>query len=116
MLSLFVLRNSIKEARGETIEGIVSAQLGATEDDEPSKPQDELVAWIKMWIAKEEKREIARKMKRGKREGMRKGKWSLGRPPFGYQYDKTANRWDFQSEEKNFTCGWPKSSSWRSGR
>jgi len=27
------------------------------------RPPDELVAWIKMWIAKEEKREIARKMK-----------------------------------------------------
>ena len=64
------------------------------------RPPDELVAWIKMWIAKEEKREIARKMKRGKKEGMRKGKWTVGRPPFGYQYDKTTNRWDFHPEER----------------
>ena len=64
------------------------------------RPPDELVAWIKMWTAKEEKREIARKMKRGKREGMRKGKWTAGRPPFGYQYDKTTNRWDFHPEEQ----------------
>ena len=64
------------------------------------RPPDELVAWIKMWIVKEEKREIARKMKRGKREGLRKGKWTSGRPPFGYQYEKTINRWDFHPEEK----------------
>ena len=64
------------------------------------RPPDELVAWIKMWIAKEEKREIARKMKRGKREGLRKGKWTAGRPPFGYLYDKTTNHWDFHPEER----------------
>ena len=39
-------------------------------------------------------------MKRGKREGLKKGKWTAGRPPFGYQYDKTANQWDFHPEEK----------------
>ena len=64
------------------------------------RPPDELVAWIKMWIAKEEKREIARKMQRGKREGLRKGKWTAGRPPFGYQYEKTTNQWDFHLGEK----------------
>ena len=47
------------------------------------RPPDELVAWIKMWIAKEEKR-----------------KWTVGRPPFGYHYDKTTNQWDFQPEER----------------
>ena len=57
-------------------------------------PPDELVAWIKTWIAKEERQELRRKLARGKRYKLEKGYW-LGPAPFGYAFDKKTKTWSF---------------------
>jgi len=49
------------------------------------KPPDELVSWIKTWISKEERKEIVRKIGRGRIESWRKGKWAAGKYPLGYR-------------------------------
>jgi site-specific DNA recombinase len=64
-----------------------------------NRPPDELVAMIKLWISKEEKKEIIRKTMRGKLEKLRKGGWVAGKPPFGYKYDKEKIAWSVNEEE-----------------
>ena len=61
------------------------------------KPPDELVAWIKTWISKEERKEITRKIGRGRLESWRKGKWASGNYPMGY-------RKKHEGDEGEFCC------------
>ena len=63
------------------------------------RPPDELVAWIKTWISKEERKEIRRKMARGKLYKLKQGTW-LGLPPFGYSLDETRKEFSFNETEK----------------
>ncbi|MDA2924392.1 recombinase family protein [Acidobacteria bacterium AH-259-L09] len=64
-----------------------------------NNPIFRLMAKFKFWASAEERAEIIRKTKRGKLEGLRKGKWTIGRIPFGYRYEKETAQWSFHPEE-----------------
>ena len=70
------------------------------------RPSDELIAWIKMWIAKEESKEIVRKSRRGKLHGLSKGIWTCGRHKFGYMRDPETKRTVVNPEEKDMYLSW----------
>ena len=73
------------------------------------KPPDELVAWIKMWISKEERKEIRRKIGRGRIESWKKGRWASGKYPLGYRKKEKGDEGDFCcaiDEEKRDLYRW----------
>ena len=70
------------------------------------RPPDELIAWIRMWISKEERKEIVRKTRRGKLNGLKKGIWTCGKHKFGYRRDSETKKTVVNREERDLYRSW----------
>ena len=57
-----------------------------------------LVAAVKTLTASEERKELKKKLARGKLHKLNKGIW-LGSAPFGYAFDKKTGKWSYVEEE-----------------
>ncbi len=64
-----------------------------------NNPLFRLMAKFKFWASAEERAEITRKMKRGKRQRLLEGKWVSGTTPYGYLYEKETGTWSFHREQ-----------------
>jgi len=62
-------------------------------------PEGRLLVNIASFRAASEREAIARRMREGKAEGLRRGRWTSGAAPFGFIYDKAANTWGHHPEE-----------------
>ena len=64
-----------------------------------NNPMFRLMAKFKFWASAEERAEITRKMKRGKRQRLLEGKWVSGAAPYGDVYEKETATWSFHPEQ-----------------
>ena len=62
-------------------------------------PEGRLLVNIASFRSASEREAITRRMREGKAEGLREGKWTSGSPPFGFTYDKVTNTWSHHPEE-----------------
>jgi len=62
-------------------------------------PEGRLLVNIASFRSASEREAITRRMREGKAEGLRRGRWTSGAAPFGFVYDKVKNAWSHHPDE-----------------